>query len=52
MILELLMAIVTAIVLNMVLKREYLWLKSIPAKGKELRSQYPMIIKKRNNYFS
>ena len=51
MILELFMAIVTAILLNIVLKREYLWLKPIPAKGKELRSRYPMIIKKTKQLF-
>lgn len=51
MVLELIMSGITAIVLDKTLKREYLWLKSNPGKGKELRKKYPEIIVKTKQVF-
>lgn len=51
MVLELLMSGVTAIVLDRVLKREYPWLKSTPAQGKQLKTKYPEIIVKIKQVF-
>ncbi len=49
--LELLMAIVTTVVLDKIIKREYPWLKSQPAKGVLLRRKYPDIITKTKQIF-
>ncbi len=49
--LELVMASVTAIVLDRVLKRNYPWLRSTPKDGKRLREKYPEIIRKTKQVF-
>lgn len=51
LLLEFLMAFVTAIVLNVVLKKEYPWLLSKPSAGKILRRKYPDIIRKTKQLF-
>ena len=51
LVLELLMALVTTIVLERVLKREYPWLKPVPSAGKELREKYSGIIIKTKQVF-
>jgi len=51
MLLEILMSVLTAYVLNRLLKHEYPWLKSIPKLGKELSKKYPEIIKKTQQLF-
>lgn len=51
LILEFLMAVVTAIVLNVLLKKEYPWLHSKPSAGKALRRKYPNIIRKTKQLF-
>ena len=49
--LELLFSAIAAVALDRVLKREYPWLNSSPARGKELRIKYPEIIKKTKQVF-
>lgn len=51
MILELLFSATAAVVLDRVLKREYPWLKSSPAYGRELKVKYPEIITKTKQAF-
>jgi len=51
MILELLMAVTTAVVLDKLLKREYPWLKTIIMQGGTLRQKYPEIISKTKQVF-
>lgn len=51
MILELLMSVTVAIVLDRLLKREYPWLNSVSSMGRELRSKYPEIISKTKQIF-
>lgn len=51
MLLEILMSVLTAYVLNRLLKHEYPWLKPIPKLGKELSKKYPEIIKKTQQLF-
>lgn len=51
LILELLMSLITAIVLDRVLRKEYPWLKTIPAEGKVLKRKYPEIISKIKQVF-
>lgn len=51
MVLELLLSVITAIVLNQVLKREYPWLKSNPKQGRKLKEKYPEIIRKTKQVF-
>lgn len=51
MVLEVLMSGVTAVVLDKVLKKEYPWLKSTPAKGILLKAKYPEIITKIKQVF-
>lgn len=51
MVFELLFSATAAVVLDRVLKREYPWLKSAPAQGKELKSKYPEIITKTKQVF-
>ncbi len=51
MILELVISVVMAIVLDKLLKRIYPWLKSVPSKGGELRKKYPEIIQKTKQIF-
>lgn len=51
MILELLMAVTTAIVLDKLLKREYPWLKTTIMQGGTLRWKYPEIISKTKQVF-
>lgn len=50
MLLEILISVLTAYLLNRLLKHEYPWLKSVPKSGKELSKKYPEIIKKTNNF--
>lgn len=49
--LELVMAFVTAVVLDRVLKRNYPWLRSTPREGKRLKEKYPEIITKTKQVF-
>lgn len=51
MILELLMSITTAIILDRLLKREYPWLKTTVDNGGKLRQKYPEIIAKTKQVF-
>lgn len=51
MVLEVLTAIVAAVALNRLLKREYPWLKTDVVQGGELRRRYPEIIKKTKQLF-
>lgn len=51
MILELLMAVTTAVVLDKLLKREYPWLKTTLAEGRQLKQKYPEIIVKTKQVF-
>lgn len=51
MLLEILMSVLTAYVLNRLLKHEYPWLKSTPRLGKDLSKKYPEIIKKTKQLF-
>ena len=51
MILELLMAVTTAVALDKLLKREYPWLKTIIMQGGTLRQKYPEIISKTKQVF-
>lgn len=51
MILELMMSIITAVILDKLLKREYPWLKSTPALGGPLKNKYPEIIVKTKQIF-
>ena len=51
MLLEILISVLTAYLLNRLLKHEYPWLKSVPKSGKELSKKYPEIIKKTKQLF-
>ena len=51
MILELGMSVITAIVLDKLLKKEYPWLKTISSEGGRLRKKYPEIITKTKQVF-
>lgn len=51
MILELLMSVVTAVILDKLLKREYPWLKTVVSNGKGLSRKYPQIITKTKQVF-
>lgn len=51
LILEFVMAILTTIVLNMVLRKEYPWLRPCLRNGKLLRKEYPEIIQKTKQVF-
>lgn len=51
MVLEVLTAIVAAVALDRLLKREYPWLKTDVVQGGELRRKYPEIIKKTKQQF-
>lgn len=51
LILEIIMAIVTALVLNIQIKREYPWLHINVKEGKRLHAKYPNIIKKTKQVF-
>lgn len=51
LILELLMAIITTVILERILKKEYPWLKANWKSGKSLRSKYPQIITKTKQIF-
>ena len=51
LILEFIMAIVTALILDKLLKREYPWLTATPSSGKALRKKYPEIIIKTKQIF-
>lgn len=51
LILEVLMAFITAFILDRVLKKEYPWLKTSPTLGKKVRSCYPEIIQKTKQLF-
>ena len=51
MVLELLMSVTTAIVLDKLLKREYPWLKTAASNGDRLRWKYPEIISKTKQIF-
>lgn len=49
--LELMMAFVTVVVLDKVLKRNYPWLRNTPREGKRLKEKYPEIITKTKQVF-
>lgn len=51
MVLELLMAVTTAVVLDKVLKREYPWLRTAVSNGRELSRKHPQIITKTKQVF-
>lgn len=51
MIIELLMSFAIAYVLNIIIKREYVWLVATPLKGKYLQHKYPEIITKTKQLF-
>lgn len=51
LVLEVLIAFVTAIVLSLILKQQYPWLETQPRQGKILRKQYPEIIQKTKQIF-
>lgn len=49
--LELLMAILTTVILDRLIKREYPWLHSLPSLGKKVRKKYQVIIIKTKQVF-
>lgn len=51
MVLEIIFAIVSSIILEMVINKEYPWLKPQITKGAYLRNKYPLIIKKTKQLF-
>ena len=51
MVLEVVMAVVTSIVLDRAIKKEYPWLTPAVKRGNELRNQYPEIITKTKQVF-
>lgn len=51
LILEVLLSVATAFVLDRVLKRTYPWLNSRPEQGRSLRNKYPLILEKTKQVF-
>ncbi len=51
LVLEFIMAVITVVVLNWLLKKEYPWLKSSPGEGKILKQKYPIILSKTKQIF-
>lgn len=51
MVLEVIMAFIASYVLNLNIRKEYPWLKTLPRQGAELRKQYPAIITKTKQLF-
>lgn len=51
MILEVIMSITAAVILDRLLKREYPWLQTTISNGKELSRKYPQIITKTKQVF-
>ena len=49
--LEVIMAVVSSVILNRTLKKEYPWLCSVVAKGKILQKEYPGILQKTKQVF-